>query len=287
MGVNVPLKVYGDESADGKQSRVFVLAAIFGTEDEWAQATQEWLRRTRGHEFHASVCEWEFAEHQDKQKHKDNQKLYKDVTQVLAKSYLCGVSVAFDLASMKDCLGFSPVKDDLAYRWCFKDVIEWISERVLAFTQNSSNPYTLPFQVTFDARLQSEGIVGRIYSEFQKQSEWRDAEIFKASARFEPGPDPRLEMPDLLAREAMKELDRKITESGREPRKSYEALAAAEKNGVKQFTWIVKDRAYWERWRDAKNTPESKDMLKRYQEWLSETKRADNLPNRTRFTLEH
>ena len=210
MAVSVPFKIYGDESADEKQSRVFVLAAIFGTEDEWAQATQEWLRRTRGLEFHASVCESEFAKHPDEQKHKDNLKLYKDMTQILAKSYLCGVSVAFDLASMKDCLGFSSVKD-LAYRWCFANVIEWIGKRALAFTINSSNPYTLPLQVTFDARLQSEGTVDRIYSAFQKQSEWKDAEIFKELVKFEPGPEPRLEFPDLLAREAMKELDRKIT----------------------------------------------------------------------------
>ena len=140
-------------------------------------------------------------------------------------------------------------------------------------------------QVTFDARLQSEGTVERIYSAFQKQSEWKDAEIFKELVKFEPGPEPHLEFPDLLAREAMKELDRKITKSERKTRQSYEALAAVEINSVKKFTWIVRDRVCWERVRDAIHTPQSQDRLKRYQEWLTETERADDLPNKTQFIL--
>ena len=41
MAVRVPFKVHGDKNADTPQSRLYVLAAIFGTEDEWTPATQE------------------------------------------------------------------------------------------------------------------------------------------------------------------------------------------------------------------------------------------------------
>ena len=56
-------------------------------------------------------------------------------------------------------------------------------------------------------------------------------------------------------------------------------------NSVKKFTWIVRDRVYWERVRDAIHTPQSQDRLKRYKEWLTETERADDLPNKTQFIL--
>lgn len=41
----VTLKFYGDESADETNSRVFSVAGVIGTDDEWAEAMRLWLRR--------------------------------------------------------------------------------------------------------------------------------------------------------------------------------------------------------------------------------------------------
>jgi hypothetical protein len=76
--------MFGDESADETKSRVFAVACVVGSEDEWALAVREWLRRTRGKQFHANKCESEFAHDPDRQKHKDNLKLYEDLTKILA-----------------------------------------------------------------------------------------------------------------------------------------------------------------------------------------------------------
>ena len=67
----ITLKLYGDESADETKSRGFSVAGVFGTEDEWAEAMREWLRRTRGLEFHGNKCESEYAK-TDRVKHEEN-----------------------------------------------------------------------------------------------------------------------------------------------------------------------------------------------------------------------
>jgi hypothetical protein len=82
------LKFYGDESADATKSRAFAVAAVLGTEDEWADAMRGWLRRTRGLPFHANKCESEFVRDPDTDKHKENLRLYKDLTIILAESWL-------------------------------------------------------------------------------------------------------------------------------------------------------------------------------------------------------
>jgi hypothetical protein len=120
----VTVKFYGDESADETKSRVFAIAAVFGTEHDWAVSIREWLRRTRGKPFHANKCESEFAYHADRQKHKDNLKLYEDLTKLLAGNSLSGITVALDLQARAECL--PAVEPDLGYYKCFSDVLHWV-----------------------------------------------------------------------------------------------------------------------------------------------------------------
>src|SRR5437762_3770752 len=90
--VIVTLKGFGDESADRHQERVFAVAAVFGTEDEWELGLREWLRRTRGLPFHATDCEAVFGPEREA-----SLRLYRDLTQILAKSHLVGFAVALNL----------------------------------------------------------------------------------------------------------------------------------------------------------------------------------------------
>jgi hypothetical protein len=61
---------------------------------------------------------------------------------------------------------------------------------------------------------------------------------------------PELEMADLLAREAMKELDRTLTGARPEARRSYHELRDAPIDGTRKFIFQNRDREYCERWRD-------------------------------------
>ena len=82
---------------------------------------REWLRRTKGLPFHAKQCESEFANHSDRQKHKDNLKLYEDLTKLLAANSLIGIAVTLDLPSLRKSM--PRLLPDIAYYKCFMDVI--------------------------------------------------------------------------------------------------------------------------------------------------------------------
>lgn len=121
------LKGFGDESADSKQERVFAVAAVFGTEDEWALAIRDWLRRTRGLPFHATDCE--AVQGEERQASLD---LYRDLTQILVKSHLVGFAVALDMASYREFFPdvFVP---DWGYFKALSDVIGSVTRTAKTF----------------------------------------------------------------------------------------------------------------------------------------------------------
>lgn len=48
------LLVFGDESHDEKEQRIFSVAGIMGTQEEWELFEPEWLMLTKGKVFHAA-----------------------------------------------------------------------------------------------------------------------------------------------------------------------------------------------------------------------------------------
>jgi hypothetical protein len=116
----VTLKFYGDESADETNSRVFTVAGVLGTEDDWTEAMRFWLRRTRGLQFHANKCESQFAK-TDREKHDEDLNLYRDLTVILAESHLVGIAVSLDIKSRDECL--SGIPKAFGYYKCLTDVL--------------------------------------------------------------------------------------------------------------------------------------------------------------------
>ena len=228
----------------------------------------KWLRRTRGLEFHANRCESEYAR-TDRAKHRGNLGLYRDLTTILASSHLIGLSVALDLRSQRECLPDIPW--DIGYYKCFTDLIANIAGITRNFILDPNESDNARLELTFDSRLETDGTARRIYRMYRTLPEWGDTSIFDTKVSFEGGPDPRLEMADLLAREAMKELDRKVTNARPEPRKSFQALYAAGK-----VIWIEHDRAYCERWREKVQSPQGQADREDYMKWLVDTKRVQN-----------
>ncbi len=51
------LSVFGDESADETQQRVFAVAGVIGSEGAWAELEAKWVTRNGGIPFHAADCE--------------------------------------------------------------------------------------------------------------------------------------------------------------------------------------------------------------------------------------
>ncbi len=96
--------------------------------------------------------------------------------------------------------------------------------------------------------------------------EWRDSEILDSKVSFESKENPRIQMADLLAREAMKDLDREIGPVKFPERKSKLALDGS---GGSRFLKI--GRTYCVQLRKLVDEfgPEPG-----YLEWLHETKRV-------------
>lgn len=278
----VTLKLFGDESADATKSRVFAVAGVIGSESEWTLAETAWTARTGGKPFHANVCESEFVRDPDRQKHKDNLRLYEELTRILAGSHLVGFASALALISHREYV--PQVLADVAYYKCLTDVIGAAGRTARRFNERPSEEDDVRLEFTFDSRLQSDGAAGTVYKMLRNQREWAGIDTLDTKVSFEDGPLPRLEMGDLLARESMKELDRKITNARPKPRASYVAL-----DETRKFKFIEHDREYCAKWREMLEQPEARAMWNAYEKWLSDTGRVqngrphDNMTNRALF----
>jgi hypothetical protein len=157
--VIVTLKLFGDESADETKNRVFAVAGVIGSEADWAAPVREWLRRTRGQGFHANRCESEHANHPDRQKHKDNLKLYEDLTKILAGSGLAGFAVALDLQSHREL--FRNALPDVGYYKCLSDMLGICASTARNFNALPDEQFDVRLEFTFDSRLESDGTAAR------------------------------------------------------------------------------------------------------------------------------
>ena len=265
MYIAVILSIFGDESSDETKQRVFAVSGVFGNKAEWALTEEAWLKRTSGTVFHAADCEYE-----------KNFELYKDLTQILASGYVAGVSIALDLTVFREF--FPDALADVGYYQCFTKVIaghartarEW-NARVAANPECGDPLVELEF--TFDHRIESEQNAGRLYSTFINQPEWRNSAILDGKISFESRKNPRIQMADLVAREAMKDLDREVGPVKFPRRKSMLALAAND-----HFKFVKLDRDYCEQLKSGMAQLELETGFNRegYLQWLQDTGRVQN-----------
>lgn len=229
------LSVFGDESADETEQRVFAVSAVIGSEEAWRLAESAWLARTGGKIFHATDCESEFANDPDRSKHKANLELYADLTKIIATSYLFGGGVALDLAAHREC--FPGVPNDAGYYKCFTDIIRWTVEKTAQFAE--------PIEYTFDRRQKSEHNAGALYGLLVNMPEWESNLFMRTKVSFDCNRNPRIQMADLVARETMKALDNQVGPIRRDVRKAMIALATS--GG---FFFEIMGREYCASWRD-------------------------------------
>src|ERR1700722_5219555 len=151
----VMYSVFGDESHDEKNERVFAVAGLFGSDEDWKQLRAKWINRTGGKNFHAAACETgkgDYAGAPDV----ENKALYKDLTQLLCASRLMGFGAAIDLAGHR--LHFPDIPVDIPYYWCFRKVVHQCGK----WTRWSVPQDTVKF--TFDQRKESDYNAGVLYN---------------------------------------------------------------------------------------------------------------------------
>ncbi|MGD0631215.1 MAG: hypothetical protein ABR987_17945 [Terracidiphilus sp.] len=209
--------VYGDESMDEKKERVCAVAAVVGTQEQWEAIEGKWVERSAGIPFHANNCDSDQGDYEGKE-HKDNKALYRDLAVMLAASGLHGFSVAIDLIAQAKVLpGVDP--SDLrskTYYIAFSEVLQGLTN----FSQIREDVAEL----TFDSRIGSEHNAALLYANIRELEPNCTAHLAPRLIFDSSKTNPRLQMADLFAREAMKALDNVIGPVQRKMRKSWKAL---------------------------------------------------------------
>ncbi len=253
------LSVFGDESHDSAKERVFAVSGVFGTDSEWDTVVRPWNEYTKGEIFHAA--DWE------RDGRKDD---IKALTQILARSCVCAFTAALDLTSFRKYLGQG--MDEIGYFKCMTDILSIMMNE--ADKWNSLHPNELVnLEFTFDHRKQTAGNAGTLYQLLANLPEWDDASIFSSKISFDTRTNTKIQIADLVAREAMKELDRKITGQPPQRRRSCEALLE-----TKRFTFVERGEEFCRDWKATRDslTRNEGPTREEFKEWLEQTGRVQN-----------
>ncbi len=262
------LLVYGDESMDETEQRVCAVAGIIGTEDQWKALESQWTRRTNGVPFHGNDCDSDQGDYANRP-HWENKALYRDLTILLANSGLAGYGHAIDLIAKNKAF---PESEDLVYYTAFQRVVG----AMVNFAQCAGGVA----EMTFDMRSQSDHNAGFLYGAIREnEPDWAPYLASKISFEFAKD-NPRIQIADLLAREAMKALDNLIGPVKRPTRKSWQALL-----DTKRFVTCGFSTDWFESLKLAMPEAEKKMNMNRkmYLEWLRQRNRQHNVSNLFQF----
>jgi hypothetical protein len=256
--------IFGDESADEKVQIVFAVAALVGLESQWEAAEEEWLKITKGREFHTN--QWASSSYG-----KDS---YDDLARVIGSSGLRGQGVAIDLKEFRTA--FPDLRtQDYAYHKCFIETVDRL-------VKVSAEQGYKDLKLTFDGR-QGSGTTGLLYDSITAQKEWADAFDFADEISFGNRKNPRIQMADMLARETMRGFLSAIENV--EPKEPYRILGRS--NERIWFDFLVED--YFSQWRNALRELEEKTGLyaNEYFAWIKRKNMQDNLNSRIRYMIWH
>jgi hypothetical protein len=218
--------------------------------------------------FHGNDCDSDQGDYANRP-HWENKALYRDLTTLLANSGLVGYGLALDLMAKNAVF---PESDDLAYYTAF--------QRVVIAMKNFAQSAGGIAEMTFDMRSESEHNAGFIYGAIREnEPDWAPYLASKISFEFAKD-NPRIQVADLLAREAMKALDNQIGPKKRTTRKSWQALLDTER-----FVTVAFSTDWFE---DLKRKiPEAEKGMNMnrdmYIEWLRQRKRQHNVSNLFQF----
>lgn len=260
------LTAFGDESYDEHGTRVFAVAALVGSAEDWKVVTDRWQERTDGRIFHAADCEADrggFAE----QSHRENLQLYADLTRIIAGSELRGAGVAMDLKGYNEY--FPDPVAELPYFICFWNVVVY-------FTKLASK-WSEKVHFAFDHRKQIHYNAAELYRYMASLEEWEHHVCLDSDISFVSRETSEVQIADLLARETMKHLDNQIGPVRRPTRKSMNALV-----DTHRFNFLFLTEGYF---RALREKTEQLPVQAQYHEWAERKNLQDNFSSRLRYLI--
>lgn len=260
-------RVFGDESSDVSKKRVFAVGAVFGSPDDWKSVEERWLKRNGSVPFHGTDCEanrGDFKNNTDA----ENKALYKDNVQIICKSNLMGEALAMDIAAWR---GYFPeVPSDIPYLACFRNVIHRCANlALLAVPQDK-------VEFIFDNREETEFNATLLYQFMSRLKHWDGSDYVHDELKFANRHNCiGIQIADIVAREAMKDLDNRVGPVKRNPRQSMLAL-----RHTNRFRFVFHEKEYFDdisKWQIGGFDPNA------YRMWLTEKGLVDNISNRQHY----
>ena len=268
------ITVFGDESHDSKNERVFVVAGIGGTQQEWDEVEPLWNERHKGIPFHATDCESGHGSYKGINRNV-NLKLYEDSIKIIANSKLLGFAAVLDLAIQREF--FPNVLEDFPYFFCFSSVIGYFSGVAKQYI-----PQEKKVKFIFHRNAEIEPPIEPLYKFMSGSAAAKHIYENLDELAFSPmESNIGLQVADIIAREAMKHYDNIIlNRSEYKVRKSMSALL-----DVNRFTFTVYGRKYFEKYSQNFEELEQKSGIyyNEFVKWLQDNKLQDNSFNRHRY----
>ena len=219
--------VFGDESHDEENERVFAVAGVLGDEADWQTATEAWTNRTRGRIFHASDCECDLNDFSESS-HAENLRLYADLAKILAGSRLMGFGAAMSLEDYDKF--FAPSLRNNAYYLCFRTVILYLGRMARRIIPQGI------IRFTFDHNLETENNAAKVYDFVVNMPGTDFKEYFDDEISFSSRRNPKIQVADLMARETMKHFDNQFGPVYRISRRSFQTLADSKRFAFEFYT---------------------------------------------------
>jgi hypothetical protein len=217
---------------------------------------------------------------------KEIRRLQSRPTQALISSHVAGIVMSMDLAAYRSVI--PDQLPDAGYYACFSKLITGMSREWHLWNERSAqnlgngDPLVTAVRFTFDHRKESASMSVAC---MRRSKTWRSPSDRSCSALTFRSTLARIRASDLVAREAMKDLDRRVGPKSWAKRKSMIAL---EESG--HFKFIEFHRDYFERLAGyVADLDRNEDFLRRYGQWLTDTGRVQNghihdtWPNRVAF----
>jgi hypothetical protein len=212
---DIVYSVYGDESRDEEQKRVYAVAAVFGTNDDWSELEAPWNTVLGGRVFHAAECEFGQGDLKDLKKG-DGKRIYKGLVTLIVRRRFFGLGIAINVADYH--ASFRTDFADAPYLWAFGDCVRAAAEMA---------HLTIPsgqVQVTFDRNEPIRHNAETLYAFIRRFNDTKHRELLCDELSFASRRTVGIQVADLFARETMKHMDDRITRSDRQVRLSFTAL---------------------------------------------------------------
>jgi hypothetical protein len=259
------LSVFGDESHDETNSRVFAVGGLLGSSRDWESFREKWGERLGGTVFHAADCEAGYGDFRGMGE-AERKQLHRDLTRILADSKLMGYGSAIDLAGCREAAPSSIARfPDIPYYDCFIKTVKYLSDLAAHFIPRER------VEFTFDQHKSTEYNAGLLYA-WIAQYVTDMSEKVSFCTRREPG----IQAADLWARELMKRYDAHLHNRYINPRPQWLTLV-----GTKRFRYkfTLKGDMVGQ-FKEAESRADG--LEEEYEAWRTKNALVDNLSNRFR-----